>query len=41
MPSARFSPVPLSPICAPVTSGSPSRKPVVEAEPPVHYATFS
>src|SRR4030088_1362169 len=41
MPSARCSPVPLSPICAPVTSGSPSRKPVVEAEPPVHCATFS
>src|SRR6266581_131401 len=41
MPSARLSPVPLSPICAPVTSGSPSRKPVVEAAPPVHWATFS
>jgi hypothetical protein len=34
-------PVPLSPICAPVTSGGPSRKPVVEAEPPAHCATFS
>ena len=31
MPKARWSPVPLSPICAPVTSGGPSRKPVVEA----------
>src|SRR5436190_2135945 len=41
MPSARCNPVPLSPICAPVTSGSPSRKPVVEAAPPVHWATFS
>src|ERR1700758_2409857 len=41
MPSARCSPVPLSPICAPVTSGGPSRKPVVEAAPPVHCATFS
>src|SRR2546430_10370372 len=41
MPSARCRPVPLSPICAPVTSGSPSRKPVVEAAPPVHCATFS
>src|SRR5256885_2097684 len=41
MPSARCRPVPLSPICAPVTSGSPSRKPVVEAAPPVHWATFS
>src|SRR6185503_15473369 len=33
MPSARCNPVPLSPICAPVTSGRPSRKPVVEAAP--------
>src|SRR3954447_19775630 len=41
MPSARCSPVPLSPICAPVTSGRPSRKPVVDAAPPVHCATFS
>src|SRR6202045_856775 len=41
MPSARCSPVPLSPICAPVTSGRPSRNPVVDAEPPVHCATFS
>src|SRR3954449_8314430 len=41
MPSARCSPVPLSPICAPVTSGTPSRKPVVDAAPPVHCATFS
>src|ERR1700731_4077017 len=41
MPSARCRPVPLSPICAPVTSGSPSRNPVVDAEPPVHCATFS
>ena len=32
MPSARCRPVPLSPICAPVTSGGPSRKPVVEAD---------
>ena len=31
MPSARCSPVPLSPICAPVTSGGPSSKPVVDA----------
>ena len=30
-----------SPICAPVTSGGPSRKPVVEAAPPAHCATFS
>src|SRR3954451_15799139 len=41
MPSARCNPVPLSPICAPVTRGSPSRKPVVEAAPPVRWATFS
>src|SRR4029077_12137136 len=41
IPSARCSPVPLSPICAPVTSGGPSSKPVVEAEPPAHCATFS
>src|SRR3984893_15433569 len=41
MPTARCRPVPLSPICAPVTSASPSRKPVVEAAPPVHWATFS
>src|ERR1700728_1961572 len=41
MPSARCSPVPLSPICAPVTSGGPSSKPVVEAAPPAHCATFS
>src|SRR5665213_1207797 len=41
MPSARCSPVPLSPICAPVRSGSPSRNPVVDAAPPVHCATFS
>ena len=27
MPRARCSPVPLSPICAPVTSGGPSSKP--------------
>ena len=41
MPSARCSPVPLSPICAPVTSGGPSSNPVVLAEPPAHCATFS
>ncbi len=41
MPSARCSPVPESPICAPVTSGGPSSKPVVEAEPRAHWATFS
>ena len=34
MPQARCRPVPESPICAPVTSGGPSRKPVVEAAPP-------
>jgi len=39
MPKARCNPVPLSPICAPVTSGGPSSKPVVEAEPPAHCAT--
>ncbi len=33
--------MPLSPICAPVTIGGPSSKPVVEAEPPAHCATFS
>src|SRR2546430_3017175 len=38
MPSARFKPVPLSPIWAPVTSGGPSSKPVVDAEPPAHCA---
>src|SRR5579863_2340270 len=41
MPSAKCSPVPLSPICAPVTRGGPSSKPVVDAEPPAHCATFS
>src|SRR6185437_16167566 len=41
MPSARCSPVPLSPTCAPVTSSRPSRNPVVDAAPPVHCATFS
>ena len=41
MPSARCKPVPLSPICAAVTSGGPSSKPVVDAEPPAHCATFS
>src|SRR5277367_7183394 len=41
MPSARCRPVPLSPICAPVTSGGPSSKPVVDADPPAHCATFS
>src|ERR1700686_4756854 len=41
MPSARCRPGPLSPICAPVPSGGPSSKPVVEAEPPAHCATFS
>ena len=41
MPSARCNPVPLSPICAPVTSGGPSSKPVVDAEPPAHCAMFS
>ena len=41
MPKLRCSPVPLSPICAPVTSGGPSRKPVVDAAPPAHCATFS
>jgi hypothetical protein len=30
-----------SPICAPVTTGGPSSKPVVDAEPPAHCATFS
>ena len=38
MPSARCRPVPLSPIWAPVTVGGPSRKPVVDAEPPVRSA---
>ena len=32
---------PESPICAPVTNGGPSRNPVVDAEPPAHWATFS
>ena len=41
MPRARCTPVPESPICAPVTSGRPSWKPVVDAEPPAHCATFS
>src|ERR1700694_3462876 len=41
MPSARCNPVPLSPICAPVTTGGPSSNPVVEADPPAHCATFS
>src|ERR1700688_3598814 len=41
MPSAICRPVPLSPICAPVTSGGPARKPGVDAAPPVHCATFS
>src|SRR3954470_16686720 len=41
MPSARCSPVPESPICAPVTSGGPSSNPVVDAAPPAHCATFS
>src|ERR1700704_193999 len=41
MPSARCKPVPESPICAPVTSGGPSSKPVVDADPPAHCATFS
>src|SRR5262245_5064798 len=41
MPSARCSPVPLSPICAPVTRGGPSSNPVVEAAPPAHCAMFS
>src|SRR5206468_9147711 len=41
MPNARCNPVPESPICAPVTNGGPSSKPVVEAEPPAHCATFS
>jgi len=30
-----------SPIWAPVTSGGPSSKPVVDAAPPAHCATFS
>src|SRR6202021_2122351 len=41
MPSARCRPVPLSPICAPVTSGGPSSNPGVDAAPPAHCATFS
>jgi hypothetical protein len=34
-------PEPESPIWAPVTVGGRSSKPVVDAEPPVHWATFS
>ena len=33
--------VPESPICAPVTNGGPSAKPVVEPRRPAHCATFS
>ena len=42
MPVAtRWMPVPESPIWAPVTIGKPLISPVVEAPPPVHWATFS
>jgi hypothetical protein len=38
---ARCSPVPESPICAPVTKGGPSGTPVVLIAPPIACATFS
>jgi len=41
IPRARCRPVPESPIWAPVTSGGPSSKPVVEADPPLHWAMYS
>src|SRR6266851_1473355 len=40
-PIARCSPVPESPICAPVTNGGPSGTPVVLIAPPIACATFS
>ena len=41
MPIARCIPVLLSPRAAPLMVGGPSQKPVVEAAPPAHCATFS
>ncbi len=41
MPTTQWMPVPESPIWAPVTVGAPSAVPVVLAEPPMHWATFS
>ncbi len=41
MPAIVCTPVPLSPIWAPVTVGGPSSQPVVLAAPPMHWATFS
>ena len=38
---ARCMPVLLSPSAAALMVGGPSQKPVVEAAPPAHWATFS
>ena len=40
-PISRCMPVLLSPSAPPLTVGGPSQKPVVEAAPPAHCATFS
>src|SRR5688572_8539118 len=40
-PIAGCNPVPLSPICAPVTEGGPSGTPMVLMAPPIACATFS
>ncbi len=41
MPAMRCTPVPESPICAPVAYGGPSGTPVVLIAPPMACATFS
>ena len=41
MPISRCMPVLLSPSAPPLMVGGPSQKPVVEAAPPAHCATFS
>src|SRR5438874_5958117 len=41
MPIKRCMPLLLSPSAAALTVGGPSQKPVVEALPPAHWATFS
>ncbi len=41
IPAIKCTPVPESPICAPVTTGGPSNKPEVLIAPPIAWATFS
>ncbi|CAM5735732.1 hypothetical protein SALBM311S_03973 [Streptomyces alboniger] len=41
IPATAWTPVPESPIWAPVASGGPSSKPVVDIDPPMACATTS